>query len=515
LNNPPLVKALLRVDAYPHPCSAIELIETHISWVFLTGQYAYKVKKPVAFNFVDFSSLERRAHFCREELRCNRAFVPELYDAVVPINLTADGYRIEGSGRTVEWAVRMVQFPSENQLDRLLGADRLSLATMREFGSMLASQHAQLPVRRGVDDAASRVLKPVLDNFRTLAPLAVSAPHVDWLESLRADSETLFAALGEKFAARAPGGFVRECHGDLHLSNLVLTDLGVRAFDCLEFNPDLRWIDVASDVAFLLMDCCVRGREDLSYGFLDGYLTAAGDYSGVVLSPFYQAYRSMVRAKVAALQLAQQQAGDGAEIARRLLTHLQWTDKRLHRPRGGLVLMCGLSGSGKSYLAERLVPVMPAVRLRSDVARKRLAGLAPHADSQSPIDGGLYTRDRTEQVYARLQSWAADIACGGEHVIVDATFLQRHQRSAFVQLAARLQIGCTIVYCHADRQVLEQRLRRRAQEGNDVSEAGIGVLQRQLEQFEDFADEPVMRLNTAHDLQPAAIAEKLREATPA
>ena len=510
VSNPPFVDALLRPDAYPHECRRIELIETHISWVFLTGDWAYKVKKPVALNFVDFSTFELREHFCREELRCNRAFAPELYDSVVPVNFDGRRYRIAGEGETVEWAVRMVQFPGENQLDRLLEAGALEAAALREFGTRLARQHAQLPMPDGVDDVDARVLKPVLDNFRTLAPLEVMKPHQDWLRALRADSQALFDTQREGFATRRQGGYVRECHGDLHLSNLVLTDLGVRAFDCLEFNASLRWIDVASDVAFLLMDCGVRGRDDLAYGFFDGYLTQSGDYDGVVLSPYYQAYRSMVRAKVAALQI-ESGANVGPEVAQRLTGHLQWTDKLLHRPRGGLVLMCGLSGSGKSYLAERLVPLLPAVRLRSDVARKRLAGLATDADSHSPVDGGLYSETSTADVYTALQGWTEQIVSGGVHVVVDATFLRRSLRREFHRLATRLGVPCVIVCCDADQRILERRVEQRERAGDDVSEAGLEVLRLQRSRFEEFVDEPVLRVNTGGELKPAELAATLRK----
>ena len=507
MNKPAFVDALLQPDAYAHPCGEIELIETHISWVFLTGQFAYKVKKPVSLNFVDFSTFERREYFCREELRCNRAFAPELYDDVVPINFADGQYRIEGPGDTVEWAVRMVQFPTDRQLDRMLEAGELPLPALHEFGGELAAQHARLPVRTEADDVAARVLKPVLDNFRTVAPLGAARPYEGLLSTLAIDSEALFNALRDTFAGRVQGGFVRECHGDLHLSNLVLTDIGVRAFDCLEFNANLRWIDVASDVAFLLMDCCVRGREDLAHGFLDGYLNESGDYAGVVLSRYYQAYRSMVRAKVAALQIEQGQAS--ADVAERLDQHLRWADKRLHRDCGHLVLMCGVSGSGKSYLAERLVTALPAIRLRSDVARKRLAGMRPAEESDSPVDGGLYTPSNTAQVYARLLEWAVQIAGGGDHVIVDATFLQRTLREEFLQRAARLGLPCTIVHCYAEPQILTQRVRAREQAGDDVSEAGVAVLERQLQRFEEFADEPVLRVNTGGELDLPALTQKL------
>ncbi|MDH3642744.1 MAG: AAA family ATPase, partial [Gammaproteobacteria bacterium] len=442
MSTPDFVAALLEPEAYPHPCREIRLIETHISWVFLTGDYAYKVKKPVQFNFVDFSTLQLRTHYCEEEVRCNRSFAEELYLGVVTINRAeGGGYRVQGSGEVVEHAVRMREFPGDQQLDKLLAGGGLDVQAMHQFGLDLADQHGKLPrldagrVVEKVDDQVDvRVLKPVLDNFRTLRPLRASARHRDLLAGLEQDSQTAYQRLRPRFLQRLRDGFTRECHGDLHLSNLVLLDGRIRAFDCLEFNANLRWIDTASDVAFLLMDCAVRGRSDLGYAFLDGYLSRNADYEGAGLSVFFQVYRSMVRAKVAALQLEESAAGASEEnlaLAERLALHLHWAQDRLHRPTGSLVLMCGFSGSGKSYLGERLAPAFPAVRVRSDVLRKVNAGLAPESRSASAIDGGLYARDRTSAVYADMLAVSEQLVNAGEHVVVDATFLSRDSRAAF------------------------------------------------------------------------------------
>lgn len=517
MSAPDFVAALLQPDAYGHPCAEVRLVETHISWVFLTGDYAYKVKKPVQFNFVDFSTMELRRHYCEEEVRCNRSFSPELYLGVVTINRDAQGrYHVGGTGEVVESAVRMLEFPGAQQLDNLLSAGALDVQLMHRFGLDLADQHARLPRLAGEEgEVDARVLKPVLDNFRTLGPLRATGSHQQQLGRMQADSQSAYDRLRPRFVRRLHNGFTRECHGDLHLSNLVLLDGRIRAFDCLEFNANLRWIDTASDVAFLLMDCSARGRNDLGYAFLDGYLTASADYEGAALSPFFQVYRSMVRAKVAALESEEKELEENRDPAsgNRLELHLDWADERLHRAPGMLLLMCGFSGSGKSYLAERLVPKLPAVRVASDVLRKARAGLAPDASSDSPVDGGLYTNDRRQAVYADILQVSEDLAQAGENVLVDATFLDRQYRAAFRQAANRLGSRCVIVHCQAPQATLEDRIRHRERDGEDASEAGIEVLHRQLSRFDPVAaDEITVAVDTDAEIDITELEGRIRAA---
>lgn len=477
---------LLQATAYPHPCAAIELVETHISWVILTGEFAYKLKKPVRFPFVDFSTLERRAHFCREELRCNRMFAPSLYLDVVPVVRAEDGQiRLSGPGEVLEWAVQMRQFPGEAQLDRLLQRGGLEPAMLVEFGRSLAVQHQALPGRAFVAaELQARLLQPLLDNFTEVQALPWAAAHEALLARARSGTDAHIEAHRALLARRLEEGWIRECHGDLHLSNLVLLDSRVTAFDCLEFNPDLRWIDPQSDVAFLFMDCLVRGRADLGYAFLDGYLEESGDYRGVVLLSLYAGYRSMVRAKVAALRREQAIGGEAGDCERRFLDHVRWTADWLSRPPGRLILMCGLSGSGKSFLAQRLVPLLPAVRLRSDIARKVLAGLAPGDHSPAPVGAGLYQAHSSQAVYAQLLELGGLLLRCGEHVIVDATFLTEERRRPFMALAAALGTPVVLLLCQAPLAVLRQRIQARGAEGADPSDADLAVLQHQLDEFE-------------------------------
>jgi len=511
-DEPDFLDALSDPASYPHSCDRIERVETHISWLFLTGECVYKLKKPVAFGFVDFSTAARREHFCREELRCNRAFAPDLYLDVVAVQRDAAGRIRVGppsSDATVlEWAVQMRQFDRRQELDRLLEADALEAPVMRRFGESLAGLHAGLPVTRD-GDVAERVQQPVLDNFSVLAEQPLPAPLGDRLEELREASIRAFEVHQERFVERLAEGFTRECHGDLHLGNLVLTDAGVVAFDCLEFNANLRWIDVQSDAAFLHMDCAVRGRPDLASAFYDGYLEASADYAGSLLLAYYSAYRAMVRAKVTALELATltHDAQQTEELEQRLERYLDYAWARLLPKPGVLVILCGVSGSGKSYLATDLVPVLAAIRLRSDVARKALAGLAPRQRSGSGIDSGLYAAERTDAVYGLLEELGGALAAQGGTVIVDATCLRREQRGGLIQAARAVGAEARILYCTAPRAVLEERVRRRSRSGDDPSEADMAVLERQFERLQvpDAAEAPLLRIDTAESVDMDAL----------
>jgi aminoglycoside phosphotransferase family enzyme/predicted kinase len=508
---PDHLQGLLEPESYPHPCTHIELIETHISWVLLTGEYAYKLKKPVRFNFVDFSTVELRSHFCREEVRCNRAFAPDLYIGVAAVCRRPDGVRVLADAAPepdeyLELAVRMRQFDPAFGLDRLLERGELAEDALDVFGGDLAERHALLPVHRGTpDEVPARMFGPVEDNFEEIGHTALARKYQGAVTRALASARQTAEALRPLFDARMTGGAVRECHGDLHLANLALIGDTVTAFDCLEFNENLRWIDTISDVAFLFMDCHFRDETALAYRFLDGYLGRSGDYQGVRLLPYFAAYRSVVRAKVAALRWVQ---APDAEGERRFAAHIDWADRWLVRPPGRLVLTCGLSGSGKSYLAARLLARMPAIRLRSDVARKTLAGFGVLESSGSGIDTGLYDAKKSDETFDHLLETAGALILAGEHVIVDATFIEKSRRDRFVALAEGLGSRAVILLCQAPIPLLETRLDARAAKGADPSEADVAVLRWQQERFEPpTAEEPVLPVNTSEPLEDSRLIE--------
>ncbi len=507
---------------FPHPVERVQLLQTHISWVLLTGPYAYKLKKPVDLGFLDFSTLARRRHVCEEELRLNRRFAPELYLAVLPVLEGPGGPRIApsiaspgeaagegGEEAVVDYAVQMRQFPQEARLDRMLAAGRLSRRHLEEAARAVAAFHRQAPAAGpGLPyGRPAQVLAPALENFAQLAPL-LGGPEAARLERLRAWTLARHEALQPLLRERRRQGRVREVHGDLHLANLVLLEGRVLPFDCIEFSEPLRWIDVLSDVAFLMMDLMARGHPELAWRFLDVYLEETGDQEGLGVLPWYLVYRALVRAKVAALQDAQAGRAPG-EACRAYLALAE----ELAGPRPTpLVLMHGLSGSGKSTLAGELLEALGAVRLRSDVERKRLAGLAPLATSGSGLDQGLYGPAMTERTYARLLALARAVLEAGLPCIVDATFLRREQRAPFRALARELGVPLVILRCEAP----EAELRRRvAARRGDASEADLRVLEAQEGRLEPVGPEEADQVLTVRTEAGGAPPPAFREAAPA
>ncbi len=501
-----LPAALTDPRCYGRDVSRVRVVETHVSWVFLTGRYAYKVKKPVKLPFVDFSTLRLREHFCREELRINRRLAPDLYLAVVPIGGSGASLRV-GRKPALEYAVKMREFPSAARLDRQLAADRVPNRALAEFGAWLASFHDALPLIRGV--AAQEAGGVAQRNIAELARYLKGQRRSE-IETLRAWTDKRCAALAPIFARRAAAGAHRECHGDLHLQNLLYRKRTIQAFDALEFDRKLREIDVLSEAAFLAMDLSAHGRTDLEYEFLNRYLETSGDYAGTDVLEFYLVYRALVRAKVAAIKEARS-ASEGHDAERYLATALELAAPS--RPR--LVITHGLSGSGKTSVTNELVSRLPALRVRSDVERKRLHGLDASARSGSGLGSGLYTAAATRRTYAALAAAADALLRNGQTAIVDAAFLRRGERLEFRQLAAFHGARFVILDCTAAPTELRRRIRARARTGRDASEADIAVLENQLLTHEplDYAERrAAVAVDTERDIPYARLAERIRTA---
>ena len=390
-----LTAKMLEPDFYPHPVAQVELIETHISLVFLAGDYAYKLKKPLNLGFLDYSNLEKRQHCCLEELRLNRRFSSQLYLGVCQIGGPPDDLRLGGTP-AVDYLVQMRRFPCQAQLDRLLEAGGLGSEQLESFADLLADFHSQAAVAAAGSDFGSpaAVLAPVAENFTQMAPLLGDDASRKLLLELQNWSETAGQRLQPILQERKETDCIRECHGDLHLANMVWWQQRPLLFDCIEFNPNLRWIDPISEVAFLIMDLDDRGEPLLAWAFLNRYLQQCGDYQGLHLFTFYKVYRALVRAKVACLRLQQPGLDAEEESKDRDLVHsyLELASSYLNPPAPRLLICHGLSGSGKTSFITRLAPHCGAIRIHSDVERKRLAGLTATAASGSPPDNASRTR---------------------------------------------------------------------------------------------------------------------------
>ncbi|MGB5345960.1 MAG: AAA family ATPase [Woeseia sp.] len=505
-----LVERLMEPAAFDHPVTSIERIETHISWVILTDSYAYKIKKPLVLDFLDFGTLERRRHFCEEELRLNRPWASDIYLDVIPVTESGGQLRFGGAGTPLEYALRMKRFDSDQRLDRQLSLGKLNVDDMHALGAAIASRHGDAPVVDGEfrERALQMTIRLMHENFAALEDHV----NTETLSSLAAWTEQELKTATALIAERFDAGYFRDCHGDLHLANLVRMPGGIRTFDCIEFNDDLRRIDVICDIAFLVMDLVSKGRRDLAAQFLNRYLEQSGDYDGVVFLDLYFVYRCLVRAKVAVI------CSEESELQNERLRNLEDADRycrialrQTWKPAPLLIIMRGLSGSGKSWVSGQLLAALPAIRLRSDIERKRRFGLTEAARSGSQIDAGIYTEEATRALYQRLVAAAKSILDARHNVILDAAFLLAKERDAALEMADSCGYAAVIVDVRAPVPLMKERIQRRQRAALDASEAGLAVLQHQRATAEPLAGLELER-TVVHDNVVGASVEPLVDA---
>jgi uncharacterized protein len=449
---------------YAHRPASVEIIETHISWVFLAGEYVYKVKKPVNLGFLDFRTLARRRHFCEEEIRLNQRLAPHAYLDVVRVTGAGGAYRLGGGGRTVEVAVWMRRLPADRMLDGLVASGRADHRLMEDIARTIADFHAR---------AAAGARQVVLPFLR----------------------QTVRGAR-RRFAERVRTGRIRDCHGDLQAQHVCCTD-PIEVFDCIEFNHRFRYGDTAGEIAFLAMDLDVLGRPDLALDFVNAYLDASGDYGAVPLLDFYRAYRAWVRGKVHGLQAADPARGDHAALVERARRYFDLAAAYARpRARPALAVMTGLSASGKSRAAREMAHEAGAIVVRTDAVRKQLAGVPWHQRQANGLGDGLYTPAMTARTYEACLGHAEALLGAGWSVILDGVFGRRAERDAARALARRCGVPFRIVWCEAPEPVLRERLRARVAAGRDLSDAREDVLDLQLRHYESPAGEPDVERRT-------------------
>lgn len=501
-----LLKALQDPALYDHPIVDFTLMETHISWVLLTGEYVYKVKKPVNFGFLDYSTLEQRAHFCREELRLNRRLAPNLYLDVVPVHGSETAPNLSGKGPIIEYMVKSRQFRQEDLLGNMERAGQLKSAHIDALAERLAVFHGQIDQAPLSSEWGhpTQVHAPVAQNFEQIRGMLADPQHLSQLDELELWANTTYERLIPQLAQRKAEGFVRECHGDIYLDNVTLVDGEVTLFDCIEFNDAFRWIDVMSDVAFMAMDLEDRGLPALSRRFVNAYLEQSGDYTGLALLNYYKAYRAMVRAKVALLRLGQEGLSDQdrQSVFERYCGYTRLAESYTEIPRRYGLVTCGVSGSGKSTLSLELVERLGVVRLRSDVERKRLFGAAPADRSEA----GLYNAQRSEQTYTRLSILAAQVLAAGFPVVVDATCIRQAQRVQLREMIEGQGVPYLLIHCEASLEIIERWLAERQAEGRDPSDADIGVVRQQLQEFEALSPEEQLTAVLVRTDEPGALS---------
>jgi uncharacterized protein len=467
--------------SYPDHPAVVDRIETHASIVFLAGDFAYKVKRAVKYSFLDFSTLERRRQACLNELRINRRTAPQLYLDLVPITLGPDGgFTLGGAGEVVEWTLRMRRFDQANLYERMAEEGRLTVSAMRPLAREIAAFHASADRWLAPEQAVLPLEKVLFDNESALAANSDLFPPTA-ARALTEESRDALAALSPFLEARARGGYVRHCHGDLHLRNIVEIEGEPVLFDAIEFDDSLATIDVLYDLAFLLMDLGKRGLGSHANAVLNAYLDAegsTGNLLGLAALPLFLSMRAMIRAKVDILRAAKAESGEAKgearaeargyfELARGFLA-------RADGPR--LVAIGGLSGSGKSAVAAAIAPHIGAfpgaVHVRSDVERKRLFGVAP----ETKLPDRAYAAEVSDEVYAICRKRARLALEAGRSVIVDAVHAKPEERAAIEALAAAESVPFTGLWLEASREVMRARVAKRR---GDVSDATPSVVEEQ------------------------------------
>ena len=487
-----LIEAMLEPSLYPHAPPSVELRETHISWVFLAGGLAYKVKKPVVFPFLDYGTRERRHQMCREELRLNRRLAPRIYLRVVGIARDEDRYTLTGEDdpAALEHAVEMRRVEESRSLPAVAGREELEPAHVEALARRLARFHAEAPVAPADRRDVGILVATLEENLSTLSTAGAGLLGGDRIRAAERFTDAFLAARREQLEARARRGLVRDCHGDLRAEHVILPAQDpLYVYDCIEFNPELRQIDVAADFAFLVMDLFRIGLEEAAGQLIDDYRGAGGDPGDDALLFFLAAYRAWVRAKVSALRAGElddrdPRLGEAKAEAARLLDlghRFAWLARRPL-----LLMICGVSGTGKTTLARRLAELSGWVHISSDLTRKRLAGISPTERGGEE----QYSGEMTMRTYREMGRAAGEELSKRGAAIVDATFHRRSERAAFEEGLAGAAVPRLLVECRAAPDVLLSRARRREEDPDRVSDAGAAVIRRQLDDFEPLTEVP-------------------------
>jgi uncharacterized protein len=498
---PTLIEHMLTPEFYPHPVQMpIQLMQTHASYVLMTGDFVYKLKKPVNFGFLDYSTVAKRQHFCREEIRLNQRGAKELYLAVVSISRQGDRHQFGDNGEIVDYAVKMVQFPQASLLSNLFESGEIQIGDIEEMGRVVADFHAQAQTNEYISSFGTigRIKESIDDNYYQTEKYIGRAQAPQQFTETKAYTDRFLSEHGGLFLDRINGGFIRECHGDLHLRNICRWQGKTLLFDCIEFNEPFRFVDTMYDVAFAVMDLEARCRRDLANRFLNTYAEQTGDWAGLQVLPMYLSRQAYVRAKVTSFLLDDPQvtSADRAAAAQTAGDYYRQAWEYTRDRQGKLIMLAGLSGSGKSTLGKRIAGKLGGVHLRSDAVRKHLGGIP----LSSKGDANLYTPAMTERTYGRLLELGGKLAAQGWTVILDTKYDLQLLRAAVVDFAGDRGLPLQIIHCTAPVDVLRDRLIRRT---GDIADATVDLLASQQAAWEDFTPADggdVRTVDTTQDL---------------
>jgi uncharacterized protein len=487
-----LVAAMMDPSFYPKPPPQIIHKETHISHVFLAGDLVYKIKKAVRFSFLDYSTLSKRRHFLNEELRLNRRLAPSVYLAVMPVMLDGSRWHLDGDEPPAEYTLVMRRLPERRMLPFLLETHQLTSAMMIELAEALARFHRQAE-QINLSDASvypRGLAEKWNNNLRELEPWVKTSIDAESVEALKDFGVRFIDRHHDLFIQRAKQGSVRDVHGDLHCEHVCFAPEGIQIFDCIEFNAELRQCDLASEMAFLAMDLAVRGGEFAIKPLLARYLELLDDPEMLVLLPFYQGYRAVVRAKVHALRTG--------EINQDAARYLRFAGRFTWSPMKPFVVMIsGLTGSGKSTLARELGERLGMPVINSDVIRKAMVGSPGR--QVVPLNQAIYSSKMTEKTYAKMAQEAEKQIHRADGAILDATFGQRAFRERIVRLAENHRVPLVMIHCVASDEMTKRRLDQREAEGKNVSDGRWEIYSKQKAAFEPIRELSLvncLKLNT-------------------
>jgi aminoglycoside phosphotransferase family enzyme/predicted kinase len=500
-NLPPVIQEMLKPGFYPHPVQEpIQLIQTHISYVFLTGDYAYKVKKAVNFGFLNYSTLDLREHFCRQELSMNKRGAAEIYLEVLPISQTDEKFELGGSGTVVEYTLKMCQFPQDNLLINLFHQGKLTEEMVEDLGRLVAQFHSKCPTNDYILSfgEVAQIRQAFDENYEQTTKYIGLAQTQEQFDGTKELTDNFFATKEEVLTNRIKNGWIRECHGDLHLGNICLWHDKILLFDCIEFNEPFRFVDVMFDVAYAVMNFSVGNRPDLANAYLNTYLEESGDWEGLQVLPLYVSRQAYVRAKITSF-LLDDPGVPAADKEKAKVTASQYYKMALDCTKlgqGSLIMMSGVSGSGKSFVAKKIARQSNAIHIRSDAVRKHLAGV-----SLSEKGGeDLYTPEMTQKTYGKLLELGVLLASAGYSVILDAKYDRQSLRKPVIAAAQKHHLPLQILHCTAPESILRDRLNSRT---GDISDATANLLTSQLANAESFTEEEkvfVKTLDTTQDL---------------
>jgi len=509
------LKSLLKPDAYPEAVTGVELVQTHVSYIFLTDRHAYKIKKPVDFGFLNFSTIDRRRFYCNEEVRLNRRLSPDIYEGVVELRETPAGAAFYGNGAIIDYAVKMKRLPADRMLDKLVDSGTVSSDTMRKISSVIAEFHRTATTSPAIAEYGrlERIMFNWQENFEQMLPFENLRLPAHQRELIRSWVATFAAEHENDFQQRVDNGFIRECDGDIHLENICLDDDAVHIFDCIEFNERFRCCDTAADIAFLLMDLDYHGRHDLADDAVVEYVSRTGDQGLLALVDFYKIYRAFVRGKVESFRLndgginPDDQALAGKRAARYFRLIRGYIERRRFKP--ALFITCGLMGSGKSTLSAQLAFELGVSSFNSDATRKQIMGVPPGTPARNAFGEGIYDRQASDATYAELLRRAEIQLQKGFSVVVDASFMHKTRRTSFAMLAKRLAFPFIILHVVCSEPEIKRRLQERESAGKSVSDGRLELMPIQTAGFEPPDETEGMLIRLSASAPPPTLVDEI------